>query len=236
VKVEGRRCLQCICEGVETCKLRRYSVKAGLMRETNNRFTGRQHLYGRDTTHAFIQRDPNRCIDCGRCVRVCKYMTGSGVYDFTGRGPDTIATPPFDRSLNETDCVSCGRCASFCPTGALFIKERRLSNWHLDTSRCIFCADCVEVCPVESLAITPAFELATTEHGELHCNLLEKARGADLTPSGNCERDHAARPGQDHAAKEYQRPATAEPAAATSKSTAAPAETPDETEKEGTTQ
>ncbi len=216
VGLEGRRCLQCICEGVETCKLRRYSIAAGLMRGEANRFEGPQHLYGRDTSHAFIQRDPNRCIDCGRCIRVCKYWTGSGVYDFTGRGPETIATPPFDRSLNETDCVSCGRCATYCPTGALYMKERRLSNWHLDTSRCIFCADCVEVCPVESLAITPAFELATASHGELHCNLLEKARGSDLEPQSTCETDHAAKPDQDHSAKEYQRqpaqPAT-EPAA-----------------------
>ena len=189
VVAESRRCLQCICEGVETCKLRRYSVAAGLMRNEGNRFTGPQHLYGRDTTHDFIQRDPNRCIDCGRCIRVCKYVTGSGVYDFTGRGPHTIATPPFDRSLNETDCVSCGRCASFCPTGALFMKERELTNWHLDTSRCIFCADCVEVCPVESLAITPAFELATPEHSELHCNLLDMARGPDQGPDDAASED-----------------------------------------------
>ena len=27
---EGERCLQCICEGVETCKLRRYSINHGL--------------------------------------------------------------------------------------------------------------------------------------------------------------------------------------------------------------
>lgn len=203
--VESRRCLQCICEGVESCKLRRYSIGAGLMKEEGNRFAGVQHLYGRDTTHDFIQRDPNRCIDCARCIRVCKYVTGSGVYDFTGRGAGTIVTPPFDRSLNETDCVSCGRCATLCPTGALFMKERQLVNWHLDTSRCIFCADCVEVCPVESLAITPAFELATPSHEDLHCNLLDMARGPDLNPAGACQKDHAPRENEDHAAKQYQK-------------------------------
>ena len=50
----------------------------------------------------FVQRDPNRCINCGRCVRVCKYITGSGVYEFAYRGADTIATP-LDSSLNDTD-------------------------------------------------------------------------------------------------------------------------------------
>lgn len=182
--MEGNRCLQCICEGVESCKLRRYSINHGLTKDKPNRFMGEQHLYGRDTTHPFVQRDPNRCIDCARCVRVCKYITGSGVYELINRGADTIASPAFDLSLNDTDCVSCGRCANICPTGALFLKERRLENWHLDTSRCIFCADCVEVCPQEALATTPAFELASHEHADLHCNLLDRARGADLDPGG----------------------------------------------------
>jgi len=188
-KSEGERCLQCICEGVETCKLRRYSINHGLMKEEGNRFAGGQHLYGRDTTHAFVQRDPNRCIDCARCVRVCKYQTGSGVYELANRGADTIATPAFDASLNETDCVSCGRCANICPTGALFLRERELKDWHLDTSRCIFCADCVEVCPVDSLATTPAFELAAYNHSDLRCHLLERAHGTDLEPGHPGEQD-----------------------------------------------
>ena len=69
------------------------------------------------------------------------------------------------------------------------MKERELTNWHLDTSRCIFCADCVEVCPVESLAITPAFELATPKHSELHCNLLDMARGPDQGPDDAASED-----------------------------------------------
>ena len=189
---ESRRCLQCICEGVETCKLRRYSIDHDLLKQEGNRFAGEQHIYGRDTRHPFIQRDPNRCINCGRCVSVCKYLTGSGVYELIRRGADTIASTAFDMPLSETDCVSCGRCASNCPTGALFMRERELSDWHLDTTRCIFCADCVEVCPSDALATTPAFELASYERGDLHCNLLERARGNDLNVNGPGEVDRGA--------------------------------------------
>jgi formate hydrogenlyase subunit 6/NADH:ubiquinone oxidoreductase subunit I len=172
---EALRCLQCICEGVETCKLRRYSIAHDIMKDMGNRFAGVQHIYGRDTRHPFIQRDPNRCIDCGRCIRVCKYWTGSGVYDFINRGPETIAASAFDAPLHRTDCVSCARCATYCPTGALFTRERKLTDWHLDTARCIFCADCVEVCPVEALATTPHFELASYKHEDLSCHLLARA-------------------------------------------------------------
>lgn len=187
-RLEGRRCLQCICEGVESCKIRRYAIAAGLtvdegnrfaiLKAEGNRFPGNQHIYGRDTRHAFVMRDPNRCIACGRCVRICKYITGSGVYDFIGRGSDMIVATAFDAPLQETDCVSCGRCASKCPTGALFLRERTLTDWHLDLTRCIFCGDCVEVCPVGALAQTPEFELAAFDHADLHRHLLASARGA----------------------------------------------------------
>jgi formate dehydrogenase major subunit len=186
--LEGKRCLQCICEGVESCKLRRYSIAAGLLSEESNRFVGKQHMYGRDTQHDFIQRDPNRCIDCGRCVRTCKYITGAGVYDFTGRGADMIVSTPFDVTLDATDCVSCGRCAGVCPTGALFFRPRTLIDWHLDLTRCIFCGDCVEVCPADALAQTADFELAQYKHEGLHRHLLDTARGvaveAPVPPSG----------------------------------------------------
>jgi formate dehydrogenase major subunit len=178
-RAESSRCLKCICEGVETCKLRRYSIEAGLLRSEANRFAGRQHLYGRDSSHPFIVRDPNRCIDCGRCVRVCRQWTGSSCYEFIGRGPDSIVGTAFDVSLNHTDCVSCGRCASACPTGALFFRERELKDWHLDLSRCIFCGDCVEVCPQKALANTTEYELATYGREALSYHLLELARGAE---------------------------------------------------------
>lgn len=175
-QTESARCLKCICEGVESCKLRRYSIDAGLLRGEDNRFAGEQNIFGRDTSHPFIMRDPNRCIKCGRCVRVCKEWTGSGCYEFTQRGPETIVGTAFDRTLSESDCVSCGRCASACPTGALFFRSRALEDWHLDISRCIFCGDCIEVCPQKALATTPAFELASYNREDLSCNMLKRAR------------------------------------------------------------
>jgi len=72
-----------------------------------------------DFSSPSIVRDPNKCILCGRCVRVCEEIQGVGAIDFTRRGFDTIVLPAFDRDLSETLCVNCGQCVMACPTGAL---------------------------------------------------------------------------------------------------------------------
>ena len=75
---------------------------AGYRSVTENRFTGTNHDYIRDDSHAFILREPSRCIDCGRCANVCKEVVGAACYDFMRTGFDTLVTTPLDMSLNNT--------------------------------------------------------------------------------------------------------------------------------------
>ncbi|KRT64624.1 MAG: FAD-dependent pyridine nucleotide-disulfide oxidoreductase, formate dehydrogenase, alpha subunit [Chloroflexi bacterium CSP1-4] len=139
---ESKRCLQCTCEAIGFCDLRRQGIEYGTTLATlepartglsyrsvtENRFTGHNHDYIRDDSHAFILREPSRCIDCGRCANVCKEVVGAACYDFMRTGFDTLVTTPLDMSLNTTPCVSCGRCAETCPTGALMPKPRVLES------------------------------------------------------------------------------------------------------------
>ena len=140
---ESTRCLQCTCEAIGFCDLRRLGIEygttlqtlepqhhqgAGYRSVTENRFTGVNHDYIRDDSHAFILREPSRCIDCGRCAQVCSEVVGAACYDFMRIGFDTLVTTPLDMSLNDTPCVSCGRCAETCPTGALMPKPRVLAE------------------------------------------------------------------------------------------------------------
>ena len=74
--------------------------------------------------HPFIRRDMERCIACGRCVRVCRDVAGPACYDFTGRGFTINVDTPYGEALQLADCISCGRCVSTCPTGALTFNER----------------------------------------------------------------------------------------------------------------
>ena len=161
VRREAARCLQCVCPDAGICHLQKWSLEHGL---TYNRFHGGEAGDYRDfvidRSHTFILRDPNKCINCTQCVRICRDVIGPDCYGLMGRGFSTIVTTPFNVSLKDTDCVSCGACAETCPTGALMLAERDLTKYEIDVSRCIYCGDCVEVCPHGALGETPNFELA----------------------------------------------------------------------------
>ncbi len=183
---ESGRCLQCTCEAIGYCDLRRQGIEYGTTLKTlepsrtgtsfrsvsENRFTGTNHDYLRDDSHAFILREPSRCIDCGRCANVCKEVVGAACYDFMRTGFDTLVTTPLDMSLNTTPCVSCGRCAETCPTGALMPKPRVLEKYEVDESRCILCGICVDACPYDALRTGPDFELAHDSRQEPMIDLL----------------------------------------------------------------
>lgn len=186
---ESARCLQCTCEAIGYCDLRRQGIEYGTTLQTlepkrtglsfrsvnENRFTGINHDYIRDDSHAFILREPSRCIDCGRCANVCREVVGAACYDFMRTGFDTLVTTPLDMSLNTTPCVSCGRCAETCPTGALMPKPRVLEKYEVDESRCILCGICVDACPYDALRCGPDFELAHESRAEPMIDLIGMA-------------------------------------------------------------
>jgi formate dehydrogenase major subunit len=196
---ESTRCLQCTCEAIGYCDLRRLGIEygttlqtlepqyhqgAGYRSVTENRFTGLNHDYIRDDSHAFILREPSRCIDCGRCAQVCAEVVGAACYDFMRIGFDTLVTTPLDMSLNDTPCVSCGRCAETCPTGALMPKPRVLQKYDVDESRCILCGICVDACPYDALRDGAEFEQSHTSREDPMIDLMsysETARETEVT-------------------------------------------------------
>ena len=112
-----RDCTTCVKSG--ECVLQDLAHKMGI-REV--RFQDYKELKPVDYSSPSIVRDPNKCILCGNCVRVCSEIQGVGVLGFAHRGTDAEVTPAFNKKLSETQCVSCGQCRVFCPTGALTIR------------------------------------------------------------------------------------------------------------------
>ena len=85
-------------------------------------FDGERRQYAIDDNNPFIIRDNNKCILCGRCVRVCKEVQCCNNLEWTERGFYSKITPAFDDPMVESECVFCGTCVSACPVGALTEK------------------------------------------------------------------------------------------------------------------
>jgi len=113
---ETTRCLECGCVALFDCDLRKYATEYGV---EVKRFLGEARQHERDTSHPLIELDRNKCILCGRCVRICSDVVGVSAYGFINRGFGTIVAPALGGSLLDTECVSCGLCIGTCPTGAI---------------------------------------------------------------------------------------------------------------------
>ena len=76
-----------------------------------------------DESHERIGMDPNRCILCGECIRVCA-EEDAHVLDFHERGLETRIGTFADMPLAETPCTGCARCVDVCPVKALYLLDR----------------------------------------------------------------------------------------------------------------
>ncbi len=113
---EAARCLECGCMDFFECKLVEY---AGAYQVKPEKYSGRVHHRVHEDDHPYIRRNPDKCILCGLCVRICEQVVGASAIGFMQRGFDTVVMPAFDANLKDTACISCGQCVHVCPTGAL---------------------------------------------------------------------------------------------------------------------
>lgn len=119
-----RDCTTCVKSG--ECKLQELAHSMGVLKVRYDNYNEMRPI---DYSSPAIVRDPNKCILCGNCVRVCSELQGIGVLGFANRGTEATVTPAFEKRLSETDCVSCGQCRVFCPTGALTIRTNMDEVW-----------------------------------------------------------------------------------------------------------
>ncbi len=91
-----------------------------------------------------IEWDPNRCIYCGKCVRICDERVGDSALTFNLRGFHSYIGTQFDEPL---DCVECGECVEVCPVGALLSRPFMHSgrSWQVNQSESV-CNHCSVGC------------------------------------------------------------------------------------------
>jgi NADH-quinone oxidoreductase subunit G/NADP-reducing hydrogenase subunit HndD len=107
-------CLYCVRNG--TCQLQALAEELGVRQR---RYVGARDEYRIDASSPAIVRDRDKCILCGKCVRVCEEVQGVSAIDFQGRGSGASVGAAFGEDLDAASCVYCGQCLMACPTGAV---------------------------------------------------------------------------------------------------------------------
>jgi len=132
-------CMTCTKAGV--CNLQQYAYDFEI-KESN--FTRKKFGYPTDEANPFIKRDPEYCVLCSRCVRVCKAQ-GTNVLEFSGRGVGAKVVTANDKPLQESSCTFCGSCVDACPVNALLEADRwrKGREWEYDkvNSVCLSCGN-----------------------------------------------------------------------------------------------
>ncbi len=120
-------CRDCTtCEKNQNCRLQLLARRFGL---DEIRFKNTRRFLPVDDSSLAIVREPDKCILCGDCVRMCNEVQHVGAIDFVNRGSNMMVSPAFGKKIAETDCVNCGQCAAVCPTGAITIKNNLSDVW-----------------------------------------------------------------------------------------------------------
>jgi len=134
-------CLTCNKNG--ECRLQQYAYQYGA---NFGAFPGEKHQYPIEDDNPFIERNMNKCILCGKCIRMCEEIQGNNVVDFAYRGFSSLVTPAMGGKYSETEisnCAFCGNCISVCPVGALSEKAMigKGRKWEIKkvTTTCPYC-------------------------------------------------------------------------------------------------
>jgi predicted molibdopterin-dependent oxidoreductase YjgC len=108
------------CEATGDCALQTFSYEYGV---DGKRFEGEAWDLPIRDDNPFIVFEPNKCILCGRCVRICNEVVMAGTIELAGRGFDSKPDTSFGKPRTLDNCEFCGQCVSTCPTGALTDKK-----------------------------------------------------------------------------------------------------------------
>ena len=115
-----------------------------------------------------ISFNPESCVDCGECIKVCAPTAITRVEEKVEGGSNIT------RSFDLTSCTFCGTCQDFCNEGSIKLtkdyhmvaedtkdlivsgttfKKEITGKITCDLDGCIFCGLCMRNCPKEAITV-----------------------------------------------------------------------------------
>lgn len=134
-----------LCPGSGTCRLQQLVNRIGFDGRRINRLHWSKRELPVDTSNPFFDFNPNKCIQCGICVRTCREITGADAIAMANRGYDLKVSTFGNHLLRDSVCVSCGECMERCPTAALVRKHNDYPSREVRTT-CVYCGVGCGIC------------------------------------------------------------------------------------------
>jgi len=127
-----------VCDRGGECELQEMTFDWGNLEE---RFTEKKNYQPERYLSPMVANDPQRCILCKRCTRVCDEWMGEDAIEAGGRGANTV----IGTYGGWLDCSQCGNCIEVCPTGTLLdgTYRHQARPWELTQTKstCTYCSD-----------------------------------------------------------------------------------------------
>src|SRR6266849_6758710 len=127
-----------VCDRGGECELQEQTFDWGNLEE---RFTEKKNYHPEKYLSPMVANDPQRCILCKRCTRVCDEWMGEDAIEAGNRGSNTV----IGTYGGWLKCSQCGNCIEVCPTGTLLdgTYRHQARPWELTqtVSTCTYCSD-----------------------------------------------------------------------------------------------
>lgn len=116
-----------VCDRGGECELQEVIFDWG---DVEERFTEKKNAQPEKYLSPIVANDPQRCIVCKRCTRVCDEWMGEDAIEAGNRGVNTVIGT-YGGWLN---CSQCGNCIEVCPTGTLLdgVYRHETRPWELN--------------------------------------------------------------------------------------------------------
>lgn len=145
-------CLQCPRNG--NCELQRLAAEFGIREVPFQNIVKDLPI---DDSNPSIVLNPEKCVRCGRCVKVCQEMQNVWAIEFLGRGIHGRIASAADVPLGESPCIKCGQCAAHCPVGAIYERDDTRKVWAALQNKDIY--PVVQIAPAVRVALGEEFGL-----------------------------------------------------------------------------